>query len=295
MNGNKKIIFSVFIISLLALSACDQIVKSPTTTSTTPYYYPTVVAAQNTTVMNVTDASSSLIRLGSFNVQVLGVTKQTDPTVQTYLPSILKQYDIVVVQELREGTGSTAAWLGGQLPGYSYKLSPRLGRTTSKEQYMIIYNNKATITGEWTYVDSLDAFEREPYGVLVTTTRGKTFILLTIHVDPDHAEDEIRNLQFAIPAAQSYFGVQDFVLVGDLNADCTYYDENLYYLKSYQWLISNGLDTTVHDTDCTYDRIITNTNYMSGGVVDNFDSTYGLTQQQALDISDHYPVYATVS
>lgn len=286
---NKTISIAV-VLSLLLLAGCDTIVKPPTTNSYVPSY---IAPITNQTVPNTTVVAPVTNRIGSFNVQVLGITKQADPTVRAYLPSILQTYDLVVVQELREGTGSTAAWLVGQMPGYTYKLSPRLGRTTSKEQYIIIYNNKVTASGEWTFNDTYDVYEREPYGTLITMN-GKQFVLLTIHVDPDNAENEIRNLQFAIPKAQEHFNTQDFILVGDLNADCTYYNEELYYLKNYNWVISNNLDTTTRATDCAYDRIITNTAYVKDGGVDHYDATYSLTQAQTEAISDHYPVYATI-
>ncbi len=54
-------------------------------------------------------------------------------------------------------------------------------------------------------------------------------------------------------------GEGDFIVMGDLNADCSYFNENSQSpLRSndYYWVINNSVDTTTKSTDCTYDRII---------------------------------------
>lgn len=49
------------------------------------------------------------------------------------------------------------------------------------------------------------------------------------------------------------------ILLGDLNADCSYLKEtDPISLKdpAYIWLIGDDADTTVSQTDCAYDRFI---------------------------------------
>jgi deoxyribonuclease-1-like protein len=85
-------------------------------------------------------------------------------------------------------------------------------------------------------------------------------VLITIHTDPDTANQEISDLPKVVDDAKSrYQGEGDFIIMGDLNADCTYFKENNQSpLRSsdYYWVINNSVDTTTKSTDCTYDRII---------------------------------------
>jgi len=51
----------------------------------------------------------------------------------------------------------------------------------------------------------------------------------------------------------------DFIVMGDLNADGAYFDEDgtsSLSSSEYYWVIDDGVDTTTKSTDYTYDRII---------------------------------------
>lgn len=62
---------------------------------------------------------------------------------------------------------------------------------------------------------------------------------------------------------------------------------------SYNWLITNDLNTNIASCGCTYDRIIILTeselDVNSSGVF-RFDDQYDLSYDKAKDVSDHYPV-----
>ncbi len=88
--------------------------------------------------------------------------------------------------------------------------------------------------------------------------------------------------------------------MGDLNADCTYFNENSQSLigsEDYYWVINNSLDTTTKSTDWTYDRIIittpTKTDFTGDSGVFRFDTAYNLTYESTAAVSDHFPVYAS--
>jgi endonuclease/exonuclease/phosphatase family metal-dependent hydrolase len=100
-------------------------------------------------------------------------------------------------------------------------------------------------------------------------------------------------------AKSRYQGKGDFIVMGDLNADCTYFNENSpspLRSSDYIWIINDSVDTTTKSTDCTYDRIIiTNpaiTDYMGNSGVFRFDEEYNLNYDNTIAVSDHYPVYA---
>ena len=190
-------------------------------------------------------------------------------------------------------------------PHYDYVVSERLGRTTSKEQYAYIYNNKTVELTDTphTYLEpnGTDPFHREPYIASFRAVDGNFDVtLIVIHVDPDEATEEINALSDVVRYAQStYPDEQDFIVMGDLNADCSYFDEDSdSTMSGFEcfWCINNSVDTTTKTTDCTYDRIIiTNpavSDFTGDAGVFRFDLEYGLNVSETTAVSDHYPVYA---
>ncbi len=178
-----------------------------------------------------------------------------------------------------------------------------MGRTTSKEQYAYLYNTQTIqqIGSPYTYPDSNDLFQREPYVSEFKAKNGNfDFVLITIHTDPDTATQEINDLPKVVEDARNkYQGEGDFIVMGDLNVDCGYFNENSQSpLRSseYFWIINNSVDTTTKSTDCTYDRIIiTNparTDFTGEAGVFRFDTAYNLNYNSTIAVSDHYPSYA---
>ena len=63
----------------------------------------------------------------------------------------------------------------------------------------------------------------------------------------------------------------------------------------FQWLIDPTVDTTTNLNDCSYDKIVIAgdvAGYVANGSagVFRFDEVYGLSFEQTLAVSDHYPV-----
>ena len=125
-----------------------------------------------------------------------------------------------------------------------------------------------------------------------------TFIV--IHTDPDEATEEINGLGAVVTYAQgSYPDDQDFIVMGDLNADGSYFDEDgasTLSSSGYYWVIGDGVDTTTKSTEYTYDRIIVTDSALGDLSGDSgvfrFDIEYRLTVDEMVAVSDHYPVYA---
>jgi endonuclease/exonuclease/phosphatase family metal-dependent hydrolase len=100
-------------------------------------------------------------------------------------------------------------------------------------------------------------------------------------------------------AQGSYPDEQDFIVMGDLNADGSYFDEDGASSMSgseYYWVIDDSVDTTTKSTDYTYDRIIVTYSALGDYTVDSgvyrYDIEYGLSEDETVAASDHYPVYA---
>ncbi|WP_319506336.1 lamin tail domain-containing protein [uncultured Methanolobus sp.] len=249
--------------------------------------------------------SDETVRIGAFNIQIFGVTKADNPSVMTVLTDIIRTYDVIAIQEIRDISQTALPELvdlvnsdGSQ---YDYVVSERLGRTTSKEQYAYVYNtHTVTINEAHTYPepDGTDPFHRQPYIASIKAMDGNyDATLIVIHTDPDEATEEINALDDVVEYAKEvYPGEQDFVIMGDFNADGSYFDEDStcdICGSEYTWVIDNSQDTTVASSSNTYDRIVlTDTSdYIDSGVF-RFDTEYGLSLTEASAVSDHYPVYA---
>ncbi len=209
------------------------------------------------------------------------------------LSKIIRNYDVIAIQEIRDSSQTTLPMLRDAVnsmgsPQYEYVVSERLGRTASKEQYAYLYNTQTIqlFGSPYTYPDTNDQFQREPYVSEFKAKNGNfDFVLITIHTDPDNATQEINDLPMVIEDARGkYQGEGDFIIMGDLNADCTYFNENGQSpLRSndYYWVINDSIDTTTKSTDCTYDRIIittpAKTDFTGEAGVFRFDTAYNLT------------------
>ena len=309
---NHKSIFTIFTIMLLITVSYGCIESFHTSSNflpdATPYPSPTPTPSDNLD-LGGNQFSNETLRIGAFNIQVFGISKASKPEVMDVLADIIRTYDVIAIQEIRDASQTALPSLvdlvnadGSQ---YDYVVSERLGRTTSKEQYAYIFNTDTVeiINTPHTYPEpsNTDPFHREPYIASFKALGGNfdaTFIV--IHTDPDEATAEINGLGAVVSYAQgSYLDEQDFIVMGDLNADGAYFDEEGTSSLSggeYYWVINDGVDTTTKSTEYTYDRIIITDSAVSDFTGDagiyRFDIEYGLSEDETTAVSDHYPVYA---
>ncbi|MCW4049985.1 MAG: endonuclease/exonuclease/phosphatase family protein [Candidatus Bathyarchaeota archaeon] len=253
-------------------------------------------------------SAGDTITIAAFNIQVFGRTKREKTEVMEVLAETVREFDVVLVQEIRDSSETTAPIFlevinGMEGPGYAFIRSERLGRTTSKEAYAYFYNTQTVSYLDDTahvWDDIGDVFEREPY--IVSFIAGEfDFTLVGIHIKPDDAENEIGNLTIVFETLKESQEDQDIIALGDFNADGSYFDEDAMDSplrdQVYFWTVSNEVDTMTK-TDWTYDRIVMmNTTYNSEYIHDStsvyyFNEVYGLTQELTEDVSDHFPVFA---
>ena len=228
------------------------------------------------------EAKIKNISIASWNLQIFGVKKASNETLLNYYADKIDDYDICGVQEIRDKTGTAIQKLAAKLPEYHYIISQRAGTTSSKEQYAIFYDDKATLISYHDYTPDLqDEFERPPLEAEFKANNW-TFILYTIHTKPSNVYQELTNLENLIGEPDG-----DTIVLGDLNADGSYYDEdNIQHFTTWHWVITNDMDTTVAASNNTYDRIIINqyteNNFIEAGVMND------VTPEE----SDHYLVYS---
>ena len=243
-----------------------------------------------------TRCSGPTVSIATFNIQIFGQAKMGDPEAVDSLVEIATQFDIVAIQEIRDASEATVprfiSEINSRNHSYAYVISERLGSTSSKEQYAFVYNTKTISFENASYLVNDTVFERPPFAAKFRAG-GFDFFLVNTHVKPEKGRtaSEITALAGAVTEDE------DYIILGDFNADCSYLDEETLssLLPGLEIIVSNEDDTTVGASDCTYDRIAitprTREDYSSYGVY-LFDKELGLDSTQAKSVSDHYPVYA---
>jgi endonuclease/exonuclease/phosphatase family metal-dependent hydrolase len=254
------------------------------------------------------EPTTDRIKIASFNLEVFGPTKAGNAAVLGIMGEIIRQFDIVAVQEIRDASGTAVIALKSAINStgnhYDYEIGPRLGRTTSKEQYAFFYNTATieALAGAYTYDEGgTDTFEREPYVARFRVKSGNfDFALIDIHTKPEDATAEITYLPNVISQTTAITGEPDVICLGDFNADGSYFDEGSYLsifpASIYDWLIPNTADTTVASSSNTYDRMVTlhstDEDLTGSSGVFRYDQVIDMGSTLPGDISDHYPIWA---
>lgn len=206
----------IFILMLIILVGYIQISNSSAAINIIPNKADKPPAS-TPTVTPITDPSpNNTVKLAAFNIQIFGITKAEKPEVMELLSKTIRNFDIVAVQEIRDASQTALPALRNAVndmagPKYDFVVSERLGRTNSKEQYAYLYNTQTLqhVGDSYTYPDSNDLFQREPYVAEFKAKNGNfDFVLITIHTDPDTATQEINDLPEVVENAKDRFRVR---------------------------------------------------------------------------------------
>nr|XP_030140656.3 deoxyribonuclease-1-like 2 isoform X3 [Taeniopygia guttata]XP_032606956.2 deoxyribonuclease-1-like 2 isoform X3 [Taeniopygia guttata] len=279
--------------------------------------------------------ATAMLRIGAFNIQAFGDTKMSNKEVADIIINVLRRYDVVLVQEVRDSNLSAVTELMEQLNSastspYDYEISGPLGRENYKEMYLFIYRTDVvSVVDTYQYEDPQDIFSREPFILRVSApstskwrnkwpwvvawggcgadiplplAEVKEFVLVPLHSAPHDAVAEIDALYDVYLAIINKWGTDNLMFLGDFNADCSYVqpsDWSSIRLRTsdiFKWLIPDSADTTVGKSDCAYDRIVVCGNKLKRSILSNSAGIYNfqralqLDQEEALAVSDHYPV-----
>ena len=258
------------------------------------------------------------IRIATFNVQRFGNKKAENGPVMDALAKVMAQFDVIAIQEIQSSDMTPIRVLvdlingsGGQ---YAATVSERLGRDTYTESYAFIWDESRIRLATDAYVvqDPSERMPREPmvasFEARAGTAAGRRpfrFTLINVHTSPDGVansalENEMDVLDDVFIRVRQYeyerHGEEDCMLLGDLNVDA----ENLRELGMIPGIltIAGNLKTNTRRTK-TYDHIVMDqsvTREYTGqfGVLD-LENFLGISQEQALMISDHLPVWAEFS
>ncbi len=265
--------------------------------------------------------SEDRIRIATFNIQIFGESKVSKPNVMQTLAAIVANFDLVAIQEVRSPQSMPVARLvdlinrsGGK---YDATLCEPIGEegNVHKEQYAFVWDtNRMRMIPESSYVvaDSGKRMHREPmvtsFESRVPFVQGQVpfrFTIINAHTDPDFVSNkaisnEMNVLDDVFIRVREYeyreHQEDDVFVVGDLNVDVA----NLGELGQVPGMISvAGSQPTNTAGTKTYDHILIDRNTTAEftgrfGVID-YVRDYGLTPEQALEVSDHRPVWAEFS
>ena len=265
--------------------------------------------------------SNETIRIATFNIKQFGHTKsgtrdRDGIDVLGMLAKVIATFDVVAIQEVLGGDSLAVEQLvdlinasGGN---YTATLSPPIGRTTHRESYAFVWDRtRIMLIPDSAYVvqDGADLMHREPMVASFQTrtipTEGRmpfSFTLINVHTDPDEVSqrsetNEINVLDDVFVRVRQYeydsSGEEDYILLGDLNVNTRGLGELLEI--PYMISIAGDLPTNTRG-DKTYDHIMIDRNMtreFTGrfGVFD-LKGELGLSEEQALLLSDHMPVWA---
>ncbi|XP_078270032.1 deoxyribonuclease gamma-like isoform X2 [Rhinoraja longicauda] len=227
------------------------------------------------------------LKICSFNVRTFGKSKAAKEGILDVLVKIISRCDLLLMMEIKDVNNQAFPTLMGRLNKH------KLLSVKRSYQYPDFPSNNE------------DAFAREPFVAWFSSpyTSVKDFVVIPLHSVPRSSAREIDALYDVYTAMRRRWRAKYFIIMGDLNADCDYVRRKewknirLRNDTNFAWLIGDGEDTTVKEsTHCAYDRIVLRGEKLLKAVVPdsvsvfNFKEVYGMTERQALNVSDHYPV-----
>ncbi len=253
-------------------------------------------------------ANGQTIRIASFNIQVFGNTKANKPHVMQDLADIVNQFDVVAIQEVRSKDEflipDFVQLVNQSGRRFDRVIGPRVGYTTSKEQYVFLFDTQKIEVDRqsvYTVSDPDGLLHREPlvatFRTRVDLDRAFTFTLVNMHTDPDIAQQEMDVLaQVYKVVRRSSRGEDDIILLGDFNVDDRHLGR-LGQIPGMSPLIAGVWTNTRQNRQ--YDNLLihqpSTTEYSGRSGVFDFMRFKNLSLQQALKVSDHFPVWAEFS
>lgn len=285
-----------FVLKNFDIQGLDQVKLAPKTGQ-----------ASNST--DTPDGGGGSVRIATFNIQVFGESKLGDERVMDVLAQVARRFDVLAIQEVRAKSQDVlprfVELINADGRRYDFVIGPRLGRTTSKEQYAFVYDTQTIEIDHsslYTVDDPDDRLHREPLTAgfrarSADASQAFTFTLVNIHTDPDEVADELNALDDVFRAVRNDGRDEDdIILLGDLNADDTHLGElaRIPYLA----VAVSGQPTNTRGT-AQYDNVLFDARATAeftgrSGVLDLMKQ-FKLTQEEALAVSDHFPVWAEFS
>ena len=250
-----------------------------------------------------------VIRVGSFNAQVLGRSKSEKVVVMEILARIVRQFDVLALQEISAEDQDVLARLIERVNSdgrrYDYVVGRPLGKSAPREQYAFLFDRESVEIDRdqlYTVEDPQQLLYRPPL-VVSFRVRGPareqafTFTLVNLRMDSGRAATERTFLDDVFRLVRDDGrGEDDVILLGDFQAD----DEHLGPISEIAGMaIAVTKTPTNPDQTKQWDNLVFEsqaTEEFTGrsGIL-NLMRQYNLSLQEALEVSDHLPVWAEFS
>lgn len=270
-------------------------------------------------LQNLGAKSPDTVRVATFNIQAFGEQKSSNQNVMRVLSQIVSQFDVVAIQEVGSEDAVPIQRLvdllnasGGR---YTATVSEPIGRQTQLESYAFVWDEaRIQLVPRSAYVvtDSADRMHREPmvasFQVRTGAADGRVpfrFTMINANTSPSEAaapavDSEMNVLDDVFNSVREFdyreTGEEDFILLGDLNVDT----RGLLELGQIPGVVTIAGDTPTNTLrNQTFDHILidrTMTREFTGnfGVID-LQNDFQLSEQQAIQVSDHLPLWAEFS
>lgn len=301
----------LLLVGLGGYLGCDpNSIEIPNGVSSTSSVTPGTASGTLQLTTSVPARTQSTILVGSFNMERLGPSKLNEPWILEKFASIIRQFDVIALQEITSKDQRTLPYLVEQLNAtggtYSYTISPRIGREATGyfEQYAYVYDTTRIVSSadsSYVVADPADVLHREPYvGHFQTITNSGQpyrFVLINIHTDPDEISHELNVLADVYKNVRQFeYPEDDVILLGDINASPTQL-LGLGQIPDLMPVITQMPTNTRKNKaldNFLIDRVGTREYTGRSGTLD-MERAFQIKMQDAERISDHMPIWAEFS
>ncbi len=249
------------------------------------------------------------IRIAAANLGPLDQAKLAKPAVAGRLVQIVRQFDVVAIQDIQARDQSLVVQLVEQVNAqgrkYHFAVPPSVGRDPVRQYSAFVFDTAAVEIDRTTVtaVDNRAGQFRDPPLVAAFQAKGPaaheafTFTLINVHTPADRVEAELDLLASVYRAVRDDGRREDdIILLGDLGVD----DEHLGQLGQVANVTCavSGVPTTTRGTrlvdNLLFDRRATTEFTRRSGVFD-LQREFNVPLRDAVEIADHLPVWAEFS
>jgi len=254
------------------------------------------------------------ITIASWNIEQFGETKSSDPVRLTRVATVIKEFDVVAIQEIVHAASHGQAVvdrLTSELRNqygrtYDHVLGPETGCPGGRiEQYAVLFDSEMVeLVDSKTIADNPQEADNMCRDPLVVKLRVRapatfTFTLIVVHTDPDPVTALARDLN---ALRRVFEQVQagdaaddDVILLGDLNAAPEDF-RGLGNVPDLIYAIPNSgsmVRGSKRNDNIVFQWGSTGEDYCGASGVFRLAHSLGIGQQEAESLSDHQPVYST--
>lgn len=258
-----------------------------------------------------TSQDRNSIIVGSFNIQTFGRTKMSRPEVVEVLVDIARRFDILAIQELRDGQEGTITeflrLINANGSRYQAAVSPRIAYGTGSHSEQLVYvfdtDQIELISAPYVATDYSRSMFRPPYvGHFRYRSRNPqeafSFVLINTHTSPQQTSVEFRALESILADVMRQHPYEDdLILLGDMNEEPGKFLSYRWMNNQYAAILSHWKTNTAETRN--YDNIIFNhrstAEFTGEAGVLNLRTYYNLSREEADRVSDHMPVWALFS